>query len=549
MKQRKHILGIGLIIGSLALGSMHSAMKFTINDGLISPDRSIAIEEQGATQGDGDWVTLQKALRNGIVQVFSYVAELDLCEPHKSPSQMQKFGSGFFISEDFIGGEGYIVSNYHVVDKVSFLQIQIPGCGKDRFDVEIAGVSPQRDLALLRVKQPDLERIKEQLGSVPFLELGDSDAVDNGQKISALGYPLGQQNLKITQGCVSGRERVQMGKYVSLWQSFIQIDAAINPGNSGGCSINRNGEVIGINSAASLGAQNVGWIIPINDVKGVLKDLRDTTFLARPFLGAEFSPTSEDTVKYLGNPDDGGFYVHKIYEGSILEKQGIKSGDALYKFTINNGQTYNIDRYGELDVPWSEGKVALLDISNRLGFGDDITAVFYRNGQPKEISFKLEEEEFLPIRQIFQGYDDIDYEILGGMEITPFSLNHLEVFYDRNPFLVKYCNRDNQYDGRLILTHIFPNSQTQRARCFEEGMIIDSINGQEVRNLDQFREAVKKSADTGYITVTTDNNRFMVLSLDKVLDEEDWLSNAYIYQKSNLVNELTRLRTIRKAAQ
>ena len=118
-------------------------------------------------------------------------------------------------------------------------------------------------ICTIKVKPEGLEIIKNEIGGVKFLTLGDSDYVHRADEIMALGYPLGQQNLKSTTGVVSGRE-----------QHLIQISAPINPGNSGGPSLNIRGEVIGINTAYIPDAQSVGYIIPINELKIILEDLR-----------------------------------------------------------------------------------------------------------------------------------------------------------------------------------------------------------------------------------------------------------------------------------
>ena len=124
--------------------------------------------------------------------------------------------------------------------------------------------------------------IKRVLGSIPFLPLGDSDLIHRSDEVLALGYPLGQQSLKSTTGVISGRE-----------QHLIQMSAAINPGNSGGPSLNTKGEVIGINSAGIPAAQNVGYMIPINDLKIVLADLYKVKLLRKPFLGVLFNNATD----------------------------------------------------------------------------------------------------------------------------------------------------------------------------------------------------------------------------------------------------------------
>ncbi len=196
------------------------------------------------------WGVLQTELKDCVVQVFSEIAEFNWLEPYKTPNQYGTSGTGFFIND-----KGDLITNAHVVDQARSVTIQIPTFGKRRFDVDIRGVSTERDLALVAVKKSDLEIIRKALGKIPVLRMGNSDLVHRAEEIMAIGYPLGQESLKSTTGVVSGRQHI-------AGQHMIQIDAAINPGSSGGPSVNCRGEVIGVNSANIPGAQNVGYIIP-----------------------------------------------------------------------------------------------------------------------------------------------------------------------------------------------------------------------------------------------------------------------------------------------
>ena len=190
------------------------------------------------------WSEVQKDVENTVVQIFTQVAEIDFLQPYKSPSQYNGYGSGFFISE-----EGYLITtNAHVVNQAKAIWIQLTSLGKQIIDdIEIIGVSPERDLALLKVGQAGLALIKSKLGRIPVLPLGDSDMVRRADEVMALGYPW-QQSLKSTTGVISGCEG-----------NLIQISAPINPGNSGGPLLNVNGEVVGINTSGVVGAQM--WVI------------------------------------------------------------------------------------------------------------------------------------------------------------------------------------------------------------------------------------------------------------------------------------------------
>lgn len=433
-------------------------------------EASIAPMIQKVITSQEPWRDLQSSLKDAVVQIFSQIAEIDILEPQKTPNQYQVTGTGFFINE-----AGEIVTNAHVVSQAKAVWIQIPSLGKRQIDVEVVGVSPDRDIALLRVGQKGLDAIKQEIGKISFLVLGDSDAVHRADEILTLGYPLAQQGLKSTKGVVSGREK-----------NLIQIDAAINPGNSGGPSINNAGHVIGINTAYQPKAQSVGYIIPINELKVILDDLRELKLLRRPFLGILYNNASETLTKFLGNPEPGGLFVVDVYEGSPLYKAGVKRRDMIYEL---NG--HRVDIYGEL--PWIEDKISIVDYVSQLKLGDEVRIVLYREGQKKEIVFNFEQADQLPVHKIYPGYEEIDYEIIAGMLIQELALNHLPVLVNNSPGLAKYAEIKNQMEAAVIVTHVFPNSLAQRSRSFGPGVIIKEINGQKVATLnDVRRELLKK---------------------------------------------------------
>jgi serine protease Do len=322
---------------------------------LEAKEASIAPMIQKVITSQEPWRDLQSSLKDAVVQIFSQIAEIDILEPQKTPNQYQVTGTGFFINES-----GEIVTNAHVVSQAKAVWIQIPSLGKRQLDVEVVGVSPDRDIALLRLGQKGIDAIVQEIGKISYLTLGDSDAVHRADEILTLGYPLGQQGLKSTKGVVSGREK-----------NLIQIDAAINPGNSGGPSINNAGHVIGINTAYQPKAQSVGYIIPINELKVILDDLRELKLLRRPFLGILYNNASETLTKFLGNPEPGGLFVVDVYEGSPLFKAGVKRRDMIYEI---NG--HRVDIYGEL--PWIEDKMSIVDYVSQLKLGDEVRIVLYR---------------------------------------------------------------------------------------------------------------------------------------------------------------------------
>lgn len=477
------------------------------------------------------WLEVQRQVKDTVVQIFTHVSEFNFIEPYKTPDQNEGAGSGFFIND-----EGAIISNYHVIAQASSVEIQIPSFGMERFDVEIVGVAPERDIALLKLTDESREKIGTKIGKIPFLTLGDSDAILRSQEVLAIGYPLGQTRLKSTLGIVSGRERIGNAGY-------IQITAPLNRGNSGGPALNSQGDVVGINSAGILDAQNVGYIIPINEVKSALVDLYKVKLLRKPTLGCLFTAATPELAAYLGNPTDGGWYIAKVFKGTLLESVGIEDGDALYEV---NG--HRVDMYGELDVPWSEDKASLFEFLNRLTVGDTLNFVIYRKGTRKEFSFKFEPRYLPPIRMIYPEFEPeaTDYEILGGLVVMGVTLNHVGMMVSSIPGLVKYGKIEQQHEPALIITHVLPNSQAFRARVLRPGEIIEEVNGDKVKTLDDYRTAIKKSKVTRYITIRTDDNFYAVIPVDKVLREEEMLAARYFFKKSPLINALTNTQPVKK---
>jgi Trypsin-like serine proteases, typically periplasmic, contain C-terminal PDZ domain len=352
------------------------------------------------------------------------------------------------------------------------------------------------------------------------LALGDSDIARRADDVMALGYPLGQQSLKSTTGVISGRE-----------QNLIQISAPINPGNSGGPLVNQYGQVIGINSSGILEAQSVGYAIPINDLKTILPDLHTVKLLRKPFLGVLFNNATDTLTDYLGNPQPGGCYVVEVIGNSPLAKVGVKSGDMIYEI---NG--HKIDIFGEMKLPVSEDKISVVDYVSRLGIGEKLHITVYRHGTRKEFDLTFGLPQRPAIREIFLGYEEIDYEIFGGMVVMPLTLNHLPLLGNRAPGLAKYMEAQNQSEPRLVITHIFPNCQLYRSRSLPLGSTINEINGIKVSTLEDFRNAITKNVDGKFLTIrASDNvtrkseNVLVALSMAEVIKEEPKLARDYRY--------------------
>jgi serine protease Do len=479
------------------------------------------------------WRPVQDRIRDTVVQLFVQISAIDLLEPYKTPQQGTACGSGFFIND-----QGYLITNAHVINSARSVWGQVPSLGKRIIDMEVIGISFERDLALLRVTEESRELITRELGGIPYLPLGDSDLVRRSDEVLAVGYPLGQQSFKSTNGIISGHEH-----------HLIQMSAPINPGSSGGPLLNIRGEVIGVNSSGITEAQNVGYAIPINTLKTILNDLYEIKILRKPFLGVRFNNSTESLTKFLGNPLPGGCYVIETVKGSPLEKAGIMRGDMIYEI---NG--HPVDMYGDMSVPWSEDKISIVDYPLRLSIGDTVSIVVYRKGQKKifTVTFSLAEPQ--AIRTIYPGYESINYEIFGGMVVQELNLNHIRMLGDHAPGLRKYGELKYQSKPVLIITHVFPDSQLYRGRNMPLGATLHEINGTKVKTLEEFRQAIKNGATQEYLTISAADNVsraaetiFVVLEMRKLIEEEQNIARDYRYQLSETAKEVLRLANVNKA--
>lgn len=241
-------------------------------------------------------------------------------------------GTGFIVTAD-----GLVVTNKHVVSDSDAEYTIITNDGVE-YGAKVVSQDPMNDLAVIKITQKNGNSAKVK--TFPALEFGDSDSVQIGQSILAIGYALGEYQNTVTKGIISarGREITAGGpEGVATLSGLIQTDAAINSGNSGGPLINLKGQVIGVNVAIAAGAQGIGFAIPINDVKPVLESIQKYGKIVRPMLGVRYlmlTPEKADELKIavssgallVGDDETGKFAV---VPGSSADKAGLKKGDVI----------------------------------------------------------------------------------------------------------------------------------------------------------------------------------------------------------------------------
>ena len=284
-------------------------------------------EEPGAAPlppGLGVWVELARAVKPAVVNVSTTQRTQRqgpedffrrFFEGPKPPERgRQSLGSGFIVSAD-----GYVGTNFHVVRGASEIVVRLADHTEHR--AKLVGSDPKTDLALLKIDASNL----------PTLAFGDSDRLQVGEPVMAIGNPFGLEQT-VTTGIVSAKERfIGAGPY----DDFIQTDASINPGNSGGPLVDVRGALIGINSAIfsqSGGSVGIGFAIPINIAKDVLPQLRERGAVVRGYLGVAVGPVPADVRRTLGLAPERGALVAEVVPRSPAAGAGLSAGDVVTAF-------------------------------------------------------------------------------------------------------------------------------------------------------------------------------------------------------------------------
>lgn len=294
--------------------------------------------------------------------------------PEKDVKLKVSGGSGFFISSN-----GLVLTNRHVVAEMDGEYTIVTNDEKE-YPAEILAKDPINDIAVLKIKAPDNQKF-------PCLELGDSDSLDLGQTVIAVGNVLGQFSNTVSTGIVSGLSRyITAGGMTGQTQQLrglIQTDAAVNPGNSGGPLCDIFGRVIGINAAIVLGAQNIGFSIPVNSAKKDLKEYEKFGRIRQPFFGVRHMILNDEMQKLFNLPVSYGALVisesmpgdFAVVPNSPAAKANIAEKDIILEI--------NSQKITE--------KNSLQDILQACKIGDEIALKIWRNGQTLDAKTKIEE--------------------------------------------------------------------------------------------------------------------------------------------------------------
>lgn len=352
-------IALGVVV---AVGLYQAQVKGLLPSSGVSLPKITSQETRIVVQEENAIISVVEKTSPSVVAIGISQRVVNPFDPYALPKREDAtIGTGFVVSD-----KGIIVTNKHVVSEANGKFTVITKDGQ-KYEARRIYRDPLLDLALVQIDASGLKA----------LSLGDSSKLRVGQTAIAIGNALGRFTNTVTTGVISGLGRRVVagdpfeGSFESL-DNLVQTDAAINPGNSGGPLLNSAGQVVGVNVATTEGAQNIGFAIPINSVKGVVDEFLQKGSVSRPFLGIRYRFISKDVA--ILNEVPQGAYIQEVIEDGPAEKAGVEEGDIIIK--INGG---NVD---------SENKVG--DIVSKANIGQKVDLEVWRDGKTIKITATLE---------------------------------------------------------------------------------------------------------------------------------------------------------------
>jgi serine protease Do len=381
----------------------------------------------------------------------------------RTERRRQGSGSGVIIS-----GEGYVVTNHHVIEGAEKINVRLSD--KRSFEAQLVGTDAKTDIAVLKVDAPDL----------PVLSFGNSDNVEIGDIVLAIGNPFGIGQT-VTMGIVGALGRGGLG--IEDYEDFIQTDAAINPGNSGGALINGRGELIGINTAILArgggGNQGVGFAVPVNLAHHVVTQLVDTGRVARGYLGVGIQDLDPKMAKAFDLEDARGTLVRSVQPGGPSAEAGLQQGDVIVGI---NGEPFDDTRELRLSVAAQQP-------------GSTVKLAVVRDGAERTVSVTL--DEFPDSGREPERSSD------AGSAPRGLSVDEL------TSAIARQLDLPARTQG-VVVVKVKPGSAAAEAGL-RPGDLIREVARRPVTNVEEYRQAMSKAVDSVLLLVQRGDNPFFVV--------------------------------------
>lgn len=482
MKTNMKFLGLGLLGGMLPLSAflmLNGSPSMNLSDQVIDGNRNpyaryTNMEDMAGISGS--FVAASENSINSVVHVTTKVVKTNFQRdpfselfygPGAGGREFKQYGSGSG-SGVIVSSEGYIVTNNHVIEDASEIEVILNDNSK--YTAKLIGTDPSTDIAVLKIEG----------GKFTPIMIGNSDDLRVGEWVLAVGNPFNLTST-VTAGIVSAKARNinlltdRTNQNVVPIESFIQTDAAVNPGNSGGALVNTKGELVGINTAiASQTGSYAGYsfAVPVNLVQKVISDLIDFGIVQRAFLGVQISDINQEVKETNKLPNLKGVFIAKVNEGGSANNAHIKDGDVILK--IGSKEVNSVASLQEEVGKRRPGDKISVTIRNKNG-DEEVKELVLRNieGETKLVS-KTEVQKNMALGAVFSELTDKEKKEL--------SLN--------NGVKIKTLNA-----GKL------------KSEGLTEGMIITKVNNEVIQSVEQLTAKLNQGSSVVWLEIITESGQ------------------------------------------
>jgi len=394
----------------------------------------------------------------------------EFLEPFRVPKKWkeQSLGSGVIVSSD-----GYIITNSHVVEEAEVIKVTL--YDKQTYVGKIVGMDKKTDVAVIKIPAKNLQAIR----------WGDSDKLQVGEFVLAFGNPYGL-NHTVTMGIVSALGRAGVG--ITDYEDFIQTDAAINPGNSGGPLVNINGELVGINTAIfsnTGGYQGIGFAVPSNMARAVMRQLIDKGKVTRGWLGVAIQKVTPELAREFGLKKPAGALVTEVFGGSPAEQAGLRRGDVIIE--LNGIEIRDVDAL--------RNRIAQTEV------GSTVKLKVKRDGRTISMDVTIAE---MPEDVAVLSSNEV--EETEGDEDTIAGLSVMELTED----IARQLGLSGSEEG-IVVSEVEPYSPAEEAGV-RRGDVIQEINRKRIRGMEDFRRIIStlKEGDVMLLFINRGGRKFYI---------------------------------------
>lgn len=449
-------------------------------------------------------------LLKAIVRVHSYGKTVDFCKPFVDMEREGAVGTGTFVDPRVFDLPAqphtlYILTCAHVIDKADQVTIVLPLKGSEQLEASVVAFVPKYNYDLAIVALPNKDgQYNRYINTLP---LGSSKKLQQGQKLMALGFPMGQTGLKMSDGVFAGM------------QHYLQHTVSISPGNSGGPLINEAGELVGINNAGltHVAASNIGYAVPVELYVLSAKRLFSKPLgppspdrvVREPSFGFFLQPTTTEHVQQIATVSSegccsSGMFIFEVVPDSPAALAGIEPGDFLCA-----AEDRPVDNTGDIQVSWSAQKVPIKTALQRLSDPEQqYTFTIWSHSQRQCTKVQLSPRvlDKNAAKYIYSPFEAVEYLDLKGFIVMPLCRNHQETI--QTLYAVLKLTPVQRFQPHLVITHVVPGSPAHLSETFGAGDLLTHVNNQPVSTLDQVRNIVQQQS---HYTLKTDRGKTTAL--------------------------------------